>query len=137
MGGYRKLSQVVYRCEYHIVFAPKYRLWILTGAIAELVKRHPDAVRVAGGGDDGAFSAGGSRATGVFGATEDVDFGVHGAAEGEAGDQAIQELPEAEAEVVGRIVRHVSNARVQTHVPLLTYERLRAMPVRCISPTCP
>lgn len=39
MSGYRKLSHVVYRCDYHIVFAPKYRYRVLTGAIGELVER--------------------------------------------------------------------------------------------------
>ena len=39
MSKYRKLTHVVYRCDYHIVFAPKYRFRILTGAIAELVER--------------------------------------------------------------------------------------------------
>ena len=39
MSKYRKLSHVVYRCDYHIVFAPKYRFRILTGAVAELVDR--------------------------------------------------------------------------------------------------
>ena len=39
MSKYRKLSHVVYRCDYHIVFAPKYRFRILTGAVAELVER--------------------------------------------------------------------------------------------------
>lgn len=38
MSKYRKLSHVVYRCDYHVVFAPKYRFRILTGAIAELVE---------------------------------------------------------------------------------------------------
>lgn len=39
MSKYRKLTHVVYRCDYHIVFAPKYRFRILTGAIAEMVER--------------------------------------------------------------------------------------------------
>jgi putative transposase len=39
MSKYRKLSHVVYRCDYHIVFVPKYRYRILTGAVAELVER--------------------------------------------------------------------------------------------------
>lgn len=34
----------------------------------------------------------------MFDPTEGVGVGVHGIAEGEAGDQAVQELPEAEAE---------------------------------------
>jgi putative transposase len=39
MGKYRKLSHVVYRCDYHIVFVPKYRFRVLTGAIAERMER--------------------------------------------------------------------------------------------------
>ena len=39
MGKYRKLSHVVYRCDYHIVFVPKYRFRVLTGAIGEMVER--------------------------------------------------------------------------------------------------
>jgi putative transposase len=38
MGKYRKLSHVVYQCTYHIVWVPKYRFRVLTGAIAELVE---------------------------------------------------------------------------------------------------
>ncbi len=39
MAKYRKLSHVVYRCEYHLVFVPKYRFRILTGTVAERVDR--------------------------------------------------------------------------------------------------
>jgi putative transposase len=38
MSKYRKLSHVVYRCDYHIVFVPKYRYRVLTGAIQELME---------------------------------------------------------------------------------------------------
>lgn len=44
MSKYRKLTHVVYRCDYHIVFAPKYRYRILTGAIGEMVERDIRAV---------------------------------------------------------------------------------------------
>lgn len=37
MSKYRKLSHVVYKCDYHIVWVPKYRFRILKGAIRELV----------------------------------------------------------------------------------------------------
>ena len=37
-GKYRKLSHVVYQCTYHIVFVPKYRLRVLTGAIKTLLE---------------------------------------------------------------------------------------------------
>ena len=37
MGKYKKLSHVVYKCDYHIVWVPKYRLRILKGAIKDLV----------------------------------------------------------------------------------------------------
>ena len=30
MGKYRKLSHVVYQCNYHIVWVPKYRFQLLT-----------------------------------------------------------------------------------------------------------
>lgn len=39
MGKYKKLSHVVYKCEYHIVWVPKYRLRILKGAIRDLVEQ--------------------------------------------------------------------------------------------------
>lgn len=37
-GKYRKLSHVVYQCNYHIVWVPKYRFRILTGAVKELIE---------------------------------------------------------------------------------------------------
>jgi putative transposase len=39
MSKYRKLSHVVYKCDYHIVWVPKYRFRILKGAIKDLVDR--------------------------------------------------------------------------------------------------
>ncbi|QTE21245.1 IS200/IS605 family transposase [Polaribacter cellanae] len=39
MSKYKKLSHVVYKCDYHIVWVPKYRFRILKGAIKELVER--------------------------------------------------------------------------------------------------
>ena len=37
MSRYKKLSHVVYKCDYHIVWVPKYRFRILKGAVKELV----------------------------------------------------------------------------------------------------
>lgn len=39
MSKYKKISHVVYKCDYHIVWVPKYRLRILKGAIKELVEQ--------------------------------------------------------------------------------------------------
>ena len=39
MSKYKKLSHVIYKCDYHIVWVPKYRLRILKGAIKTLVER--------------------------------------------------------------------------------------------------
>ena len=39
MAKYRKASHVVYKCDYHIVWVPKYRFRILKGAIKELVEQ--------------------------------------------------------------------------------------------------
>jgi putative transposase len=38
-GKYRKLTHVVYLCTYHIVWVPKYRFRILTGAVKDLVEQ--------------------------------------------------------------------------------------------------
>ncbi len=37
MSKYKKLAHVIYKCDYHIVWVPKYRLRILTGTIRDLV----------------------------------------------------------------------------------------------------
>ena len=38
MGKYKKLSHVVYKCEYHIVWVPKYQFRILEGEIKKLIE---------------------------------------------------------------------------------------------------
>lgn len=40
MGKYRKLTHVVYKCDYHIAFTPKYRFRILTGHIISSMLEH-------------------------------------------------------------------------------------------------
>jgi len=37
MSRFRKLSQTIWHCQYHIVWVPKYRFRVLKGAIAEEV----------------------------------------------------------------------------------------------------
>ncbi len=39
MPKYRKLTHVVYQCDYHIVWAPKYRYRVLTGAVKDMVEK--------------------------------------------------------------------------------------------------
>ena len=39
MGKYKKLSHVIYKCDYHIVWVPKYRYRILTGEIGSRVEQ--------------------------------------------------------------------------------------------------
>jgi len=39
MSKYRKLTHVIYRCDYHIVFVPKYRYRILEGVIAKSLEK--------------------------------------------------------------------------------------------------
>jgi len=39
MSRFRKLSQTIWCCQYHIVFVPKYRFRILTGEVAHEVER--------------------------------------------------------------------------------------------------
>ena len=38
MGKYKHQSHVVWQCNYHIVFCPKYRFRVLTGIVKELVE---------------------------------------------------------------------------------------------------
>ena len=38
MSEFKKLSHVIYRCDYHIVWTPKYRFRILEGMIKEQVR---------------------------------------------------------------------------------------------------
>ncbi len=38
MSKYRKLTHVYYKCDYHIVFTPKYRFQILEGMVKSLVE---------------------------------------------------------------------------------------------------
>jgi len=38
MSKYKKLSHVVYKCDYHIVWVPKYRFRILTGQVKQLIE---------------------------------------------------------------------------------------------------
>lgn len=38
MGKYRRLTHVVYKCDYHIVFTPEYRFRILTGHISTMLE---------------------------------------------------------------------------------------------------
>jgi putative transposase len=39
MSKYKKLSHVIYRCDYHIVWVPKYRFRILKDAVKDLVDK--------------------------------------------------------------------------------------------------
>lgn len=39
MSRFRKLSQTMWHCQYHIVFVPKYRYRVLLGAIGYEVER--------------------------------------------------------------------------------------------------
>ena len=39
MSRFRKLSQTIWHCKYHIVWVPKYRFRILTGRVGEEVER--------------------------------------------------------------------------------------------------
>jgi len=38
MGKFRKLTHVFYKCEYHIVFTPKFRYQVLEGMIKSLME---------------------------------------------------------------------------------------------------
>lgn len=39
MSNFKKLSHVIYRCTYHIVWTPKYRYRVLEGLVKELLSK--------------------------------------------------------------------------------------------------
>ena len=39
MSKYKKLSHVVFKCDYHIVWVPKYRFRVMTGVVKELIEQ--------------------------------------------------------------------------------------------------
>lgn len=39
MSRFRKLSHSIWHCQYHIVWVPKYRFWVLTGPVASEATR--------------------------------------------------------------------------------------------------
>ena len=39
MSRFRKLSQTIWYCQYHIVWVPKYRYRVLTGKVGQEVER--------------------------------------------------------------------------------------------------
>ena len=39
MSKYKKLSHVIFKCDYHIVWVPKYRFRVLTGQVKVLVEQ--------------------------------------------------------------------------------------------------
>ena len=96
-GKYRKLTHVVYQCNYHIVWVPKYRFRVLTGAVGEFVEEGVRLLCAWKDVDSGIERATGPCSPGVFNSVESVRFGVHGTSEGNAGDQAVQELSEVTA----------------------------------------
>ena len=44
MSKYRKLTHVFYKCDYHVVFTPKYRFRILDGLIKQLLEHDIQAI---------------------------------------------------------------------------------------------
>ena len=44
MSKYRKLTHVFYKCDYHVVFTPKYRFRILDGLIKPLLEHDIHAI---------------------------------------------------------------------------------------------
>ena len=39
MSEFKRLSHVIYRCRYHIVWTPKYRFRVLEGLVKELLTK--------------------------------------------------------------------------------------------------
>ncbi len=46
MSKYKKQAHVIYKCDYHIVWVPKYRFRILTGEVGRLVDQDIRKLRI-------------------------------------------------------------------------------------------
>jgi len=51
MSRFKKLSQTLWHCQYHIVWVPKYRYRILSGKVAQLVEEYIRAFSQQQGGE--------------------------------------------------------------------------------------
>ncbi len=45
MSKHKKLSHVIYKFDYHIVWVPKYRFLILTGQVKTLIEKDMSSIR--------------------------------------------------------------------------------------------
>lgn len=84
MGKYRRLTHVVYKCDYHIVFVPKYRFRVLTGAIKGQMEQDIrticewKSVEI----EEMNLQSDHVRAYGSVDSSKNINFGVHGDIEG-------------------------------------------------------
>ena len=100
MSKYKRQSHVVYKCDYHIVWVPKYRLRILTGEVGKLVYQDKEIkwmVRVWSNGTEGTgwWCSCGSKHT-----AKSIGVNVYGNNKREDSNKDVQELSEVEKETL-------------------------------------
>jgi putative transposase len=100
MGKYRKLAHAIYQCTYHLVWVPKYRYRILTGAIQELMDRDIRVLCEWKGVEVLELNVQADHVHLVASIPPKLSVRLHGISEREVGDQGVQELPEAASETV-------------------------------------
>jgi hypothetical protein len=92
MSRFARASYVIWHCQYHLVWVPKYRFRILQGPVGREVYKCvmiQPAVRVRSSGIE---CAGGSRPLVGKGATEIIGIGLDGHIERSDGDKVVQRI---------------------------------------------
>ena len=83
MSKYRQLTHVYYKCDYHIVFTPKYRFRILEGMIKSLVEHDLTGYQYMERRSDPRDECSvGSHPFGVFYPAQSFSFRIYGCFEG-------------------------------------------------------
>ncbi|VAW12695.1 hypothetical protein MNBD_BACTEROID03-2391 [hydrothermal vent metagenome] len=101
MGKYRKLGHIVYKCDYHIVWVPKYRLRILKGVVRDLVEHDILMLCQWRGCDVEELNVQEDHIHLLVSVPpESFDFEINGYFERKAGDKAFQELSQFKEEAI-------------------------------------
>src|SRR5512137_1577407 len=92
MSRFKKLSHVIWHCQYHIVWVPKYRYRVLKGAVAEEVNTCIQVFCGQLGCEVVEVNVQPECALTGEDTAEGVPIGVHGNGKGSNGDTSFQEI---------------------------------------------
>jgi hypothetical protein len=97
MSRFQKLSHVIWHCQYHIVWVPKYRYKVLKGKIGEEVRKTYCPIGTIGLRNCRAECAGGSCPFVDKSSSQSIHISVDGCNEREISNKSVQQVSRAEA----------------------------------------